>query len=246
MARPEKPITAQDPVADLARALREVRVRAGSPPYRDLAGKALHSASVLADAASGGHCPTWKVTESFARACCAEPDTLRPLWEAANEHHQALRRAARPRPRTKLATVRRLPRRSATEDLADPKNVDPRVARGPDPWSARTPAEYVHLLRALRAWGGNPGIHEVWPGSQFWSVSRSGFYVALHPSRTILPPLRIVQPLVRACGADVEEWVAAWRALSLREFDKANPPPVLPGQLADQDVTVHTLERPAR
>jgi hypothetical protein len=62
--------------------------------------------------------------------------------------------------------------------------------------------------------------------------------------------LRVVRPLVRACGADLEEWVGAWKAVSLHEFEKANPP-VLPKGLMpltepDQDIIVRPLERPAR
>jgi hypothetical protein len=54
-----------------------------------------------------------------------------------------------------------------------------------------------------------------------------------------------------ACGADVEEWVSAWRALSLREFEKANPSSILSGQQVSpadrgQDGIVRPLKRPAR
>jgi hypothetical protein len=57
--------------------------------------------------------------------------------------------------------------------------------------------------------------------------------------------------LVRACRADVEEWVAAWRVLSLREFEKANPSPIPSGQEVPpaeptQGHTVHALARPAQ
>jgi hypothetical protein len=251
MARPEKPITEEGPVADLARALREVRARAGSPPYRDLAAEAHRSASVLADAASGERCPTWPVTESFAAACGADPESFRSLWSAAHEHDQAHRRPARRHSRPKLAKVTRLPNRGTGGRSGSPKPTDPRIARGPDPWSARTPAEYTHLLRALRAWGGNPGVKEVAkhqkPGD--W-VTRSTFYTALNPRSTGMPSLRIVRPLVRACGAALEEWEGAWKALILREFERINPPPVLPERLPplakpDQDGTVHALKRPA-
>jgi DivIVA domain-containing protein len=128
-------------------------------------------------------------------------------------------------PPPKLAIVRHLPRRPTSSHRP---SVDPRVVRGPDPWAACTPEEYVHQLRALRAWGGNPSVREVYahaPEPGFYS-SRSAFYDALSPRRTSLPPLKFVQMLVRACDADVEEWVSAWRALSLSEFEKANPSPI--------------------
>jgi hypothetical protein len=220
MPRPEKPITGDGPVPDLARALRAARVQAGTPSYKELEPVALCSASVLAEAATGQRCPTWHVTKSFGDACGADLKALKSLWLKANRSDQAGRRAARRSQSPGLATVRRLPRTSAS---SDPPSMDPRAARGPDPWAARTPREYVHQLRALRAWGGNPGVREVYayaPAPRFYS-SRSTFYAALSPKRTSLPPLAFVEMLAQACDADVKEWVAAWRVLSL------DPPMIL-------------------
>jgi hypothetical protein len=247
MSRPEKPITTVGPVAELARALREVRARAGGPPYWQLAEKTHRSRSVLAAAASGANCPTWEVTAAFITACEEDPEAFESLWAEAHEHEQVLRRATRTS-RPKLASVRRLPSRSARSHPGGPKPIDPRLARGPDPWSARTAAEYRHLLRELRAWGGKPGTREVArhtrPGE--W-VTKATFYGALNPGRPGLPSLGVVRPLVRACDADLEEWVSAWRVLSLREFDEANPRPITrEGLTTDpgRDGTVHVLGRP--
>jgi hypothetical protein len=57
--------------------------------------------------------------------------------------------------------------------------------------------------------------------------------------------------LAQACDADVEEWVAAWRVLSLREFEKSKLSPIFSGQEVSsteppQDRTVRALERPAQ
>jgi hypothetical protein len=163
VARPEKPIPGDGPVADLAHALRAARDQAGNPPHWKLAGKAFCSASVLAEAASGQRCPTWHAAKSYVTACSADPEALkaalkvlRDLWEKASKSDRAARRAAVRRSQSpELATVRHLPRPPTS---SDPPPVDPRVARGPDPWAARTPQEYVHQLRALRAWGGNPSV----------------------------------------------------------------------------------------
>jgi hypothetical protein len=67
MARPEKAITSEGPVADLAIALRELRKRAGNPPYKCLAELASYSRAHLSDAARGNTCPAWEVVEAFAR-----------------------------------------------------------------------------------------------------------------------------------------------------------------------------------
>lgn len=249
MARPEKPITEECPAADLARELRAARVRAGNPTYKELEEKARCSASVLALAASGERCPTWSVTRSYLLACGADPGALEPLWKEADKRARADRQAARRRPQPKLATVRRLPRRPAGNR---PLSADPRLARGPDPWEARTPAEYVYQLRALRAWGGNPGVKQVHTANgRSYSGRRGSFYDALNPKRTSLPPLQIVWDLARTCGADVGEWESAWRALSLREFEKTNPSPILSDQQVspaepDEVGTVRPLKRPAQ
>ena len=228
MGRPEKPITGDGPVADLARALRELRARAGNPPYKHLAGQANYSNAVLAAAAAGNRCPTWDVTRSLVQACGSDPAAVLPLWEAADRAERAARHAER------LGTVSPMPRRK-----------QPGRAAAPDPWKATTPAAYIHQLRALRAWGGNPGRQAVDlagrpPGGSRW-LSSSTFYDALSERRPTLPPLKVVQALVTACGGDAAQWTQAWQALSLAEFEKANP---APAELADETTagaTVHTL-----
>ena len=257
MPRPEKPIPGDGPVADLAHALRAARDQAGNPPYWKLAGEAFCSASVLAEAASGQRCPTWRAAKSYVTACSADPEALRAdlkalrdLWEKANKSDRAAQRAARRSQAPELATVRRLPRRPPS---SDPPSVDPRAVRGPDPWAARTPQEYVYQLRKLRAWGGKPSVRAVYAyasGPRFYSF-RSTFYDALNPKRTSLPSLEFVRMFVSACAADVEEWVSAWQVLSLREFEKANPSPIPSDQEVfstepTQDGTLRALERPAQ
>lgn len=70
MARPERPL---DPSAGLlaqfADGLRELRRRAGSPPYRVLAARAYYSATTLSAAAAGNRLPTLAVTLAYAGAC---------------------------------------------------------------------------------------------------------------------------------------------------------------------------------
>jgi hypothetical protein len=52
-------------------------------------------------------------------------------------------------------------------------------------------------------------------------------YNTVSPSRTTLPSLWAVRGVVKACLQDdetVEEWITAWRAIKVSEFNKANPP----------------------
>jgi hypothetical protein len=72
-------------------------------------------------------------------------------------------------------------------------------------------------------------------------LSSSSFYDALSERRSALPPLRFVRALVTACGGDVAQWAQAWQALSLAEFEKANPAPAEPSEETTADATVHAL-----
>ncbi|MEW2582456.1 helix-turn-helix domain-containing protein [Streptomyces virginiae] len=70
MARPEKEIPAGAllEVAELARALRELR-RRSNLTYRELASVSHYSAAALSSAASGRAVPKWEVVEAFVRGC---------------------------------------------------------------------------------------------------------------------------------------------------------------------------------
>ncbi|GAA2805497.1 hypothetical protein GCM10010452_37820 [Crossiella cryophila] len=62
--------------------LRELRRRAGNPPYRLLAERARFSRTVLADAARGHRQPTLPVTLAYAKACGANPAVWARRWRA--------------------------------------------------------------------------------------------------------------------------------------------------------------------
>ncbi|WP_214325290.1 nSTAND1 domain-containing NTPase [Nonomuraea sediminis] len=84
MGRPERPIDpAEGPVALLAWQLRQLREAAGRPSYRQLAKRALYSASTLADAAKGERLPSLEVTLAYARACGGDPEEWQARWNAA-------------------------------------------------------------------------------------------------------------------------------------------------------------------
>jgi hypothetical protein len=231
MPRPETEITWPGPVADLARALRDIRARAGGPAYRKMAENAHVSASVLADAAHGIRCPTWDVVKAYILVCGEKDDTgWRLLWDEARAQkavsgRTSSRRRAAPPPPGAGTAPHRLP-------------AARRMPPAPDPWQARTAVGYVRQLRALRAWADNPGVRDIAragvelgllhdPGESRWRgdlVPSSTVYDALNPKRTTLPRLQIAQMIAHACGADVDIWTAAWRDIAMRAFDAENPP----------------------
>lgn len=227
MPRPENKIPGDGPIAQLAQELRQVRDRAGRPPYRQLAASTHFSASVLADAAAGYRCPTWEVTKAFVMACEAEIEGWYQRWLRAQADVPS-RRVRQPRNVVPTTTDKK------GVEAAVPARLPLRPTRPPDPSLARTPAEYVRQLRALRAWAGKPGSREIArAGRNLGLLPRSlpegnlpssTLYDALNPKRTSLPPLRIVQMVVEACGAWVPEWTATWQAIALRQFDAENPP----------------------
>lgn len=88
MGRLERPLAPDaGPVTAFARELRRLRTAAGSPGYRDMATRAMFSASVLSDAAAGYRLPTLQVALAFAEACGGD----RASWE--RRWHEAARAA---------------------------------------------------------------------------------------------------------------------------------------------------------
>lgn len=70
MGRPERPLDASGGlIPAFTHDLRVLRHQAGNPGYRELAGKALFSPSVLSSAADGRRLPTLAVTLAFVSAC---------------------------------------------------------------------------------------------------------------------------------------------------------------------------------
>lgn len=215
MPRPEKPITGDGPVAELALQLRALRDRAGLT-HRELAAAANFSASVLADAAAGVRAPSEAVLKAFVTGCGADPERLLPLWEQARRQDAASRKKQRG-PRARAQPAQRPA--TGTAGPARPRE-DSRTAtynRPPDPWSADTPAAYVRQLRALRAWAGQPGHKEI---ARSAPLPSSTMYDALNPNRTSLPGLAVVRSIVIGCGGDLEAWSAAWRRLMYEELEQ--------------------------
>ncbi|HEY4458446.1 MAG TPA: hypothetical protein VGN81_29310 [Pseudonocardiaceae bacterium] len=70
MARAERPLDDEDsPLGHFAADLRRLRVKAGSPPYREVSRRAHYSPAALSDAASGRGLPSLAVTLAYVAAC---------------------------------------------------------------------------------------------------------------------------------------------------------------------------------
>jgi transcriptional regulator with XRE-family HTH domain len=92
MPRPERPLDPSGgPVQRFAGGLRELRRRAGTPGYRELALRAGYSATTLSDAAGGRRLPMLPVVLAYVRACGDEPAGWGARWRAVAEELAAAR-----------------------------------------------------------------------------------------------------------------------------------------------------------
>lgn len=80
-------------LVEFAADLRDLRDKAGKPPYREMATRAHFSSTTLSDAVSGRRLPSLAVTIAFVRACGGDPDAWTERWHALATH------AAPPNPR---------------------------------------------------------------------------------------------------------------------------------------------------
>ncbi|HEY6790108.1 MAG TPA: hypothetical protein VI365_22640, partial [Trebonia sp.] len=86
MGRPERPLDpTEDPVVAFAHDLRELRKRAGSPSYRELARTAMFAPSVLSSAASGYRLPTLPVALAFVTACGGDLAAWERRWRTVTD-----------------------------------------------------------------------------------------------------------------------------------------------------------------
>jgi hypothetical protein len=92
-------------------------------------------------------------------------------------------------------------------------------SREPDPARARTPEEFIVLLRAFWEWAGRYPVRDLaaWSGGAFSHTTINNLLAEAPRTR---PPvtLRYVQGLIRACGGQgdrVQRWTTAWRRIYL-------------------------------
>ena len=84
MGRPMRPIDPADGTLQaFAAELRQLRERAGSPPFRLMARRAHYSATTLSVACGGTSLPSLEVTIAFVRACDGPADYWRQRWQDA-------------------------------------------------------------------------------------------------------------------------------------------------------------------
>ncbi|ROO89292.1 helix-turn-helix protein [Actinocorallia herbida] len=78
MARPEKPVTGDEPIARFARSLRAERERAGIT-YRAMSIRCHYGVTSLSQAASGSKLPIWPLAQAYLTAC-GVPKADLPRW----------------------------------------------------------------------------------------------------------------------------------------------------------------------
>jgi len=91
--RPEQAVSVgSGPVTAFASMLRDLRVSAGRPSYRELAARANYSSSALSEAARGRRLPSLDVTLAFVRACHGDEAMWADRWQECAEQVSALER----------------------------------------------------------------------------------------------------------------------------------------------------------
>ncbi|HZE51098.1 MAG TPA: helix-turn-helix transcriptional regulator [Jatrophihabitantaceae bacterium] len=101
------------------------------------------------------------------------------------------------------------------------------MASTPDPSTVRDVAGFVHALRLLKVWAGDPSFDQLARRS---GLPRSTLADAVKQNRERLPQLDVVRSFVRACGQDdPSSWDDAWRRVQSARVP--SPDRVLPREL---------------
>jgi len=167
-------------------------------------------------------CPTRKTAKEFAKACGADKaqqSALDYLLNNAMRPGVAARwRQARQRlDRNSIREASRALRRYEGQDYEAPDPYQP------DPPAGGSAAEFVRELRALHYWAGKPGPKAILHRTGV-RLAKSTMYDALNPARAQLPSLDVTGVIVRACApGQAPEWIKAWRAIKMAEFQRDNP-----------------------
>ena len=218
MPRPEKPISANNPLAQFANGLRALR-QSAKLTYRQLSAATHYSTSVLSMAAGGQHLPTWEVTSAYVKACGGSLDQWHRLWIQLSDES------------------------ADTQDIAPTYKSG--IADGlPHPDEVNTPAELAASLRALRHQIGDPSYNELSKAAQT-TQKRSGRSLTL-PRSTVSDMLTYGRPSIETLLAflavckvpesQVTVWLAAReRAMSTAQSGLAQQAPGLIGRVLNDD-----------
>ncbi|MFI6284391.1 helix-turn-helix transcriptional regulator [Streptomyces sp. NPDC051018] len=85
---PQRLARADGPAAVLARALAQLHTDAGQNHSSLAAAIGVHR-SYIHYIVTGSRIPSWRVAQAFATACDADPEDIRPLWDAARGYQTA-------------------------------------------------------------------------------------------------------------------------------------------------------------
>lgn len=199
---------AAESIAMFARDLRDLRRRAGSPPYRAMRAASGISGSSLVRAATGRILPTWTVTQGFVLACGGDVAEWEPRWRtvAQTVHGTALVTetwqpvpVVRPEPTEPLRLA----------DFLRPRRAEPAVMPNPD-----TATRYDDLRFALRR------LKEA-TGFSYADIERnSDRQLSRHSAAAIIDGVLPATGeqfvlLIRALGVrkDLNRWTHAWYRL---------------------------------
>jgi len=120
------------------------------------------------------------------------------------------------------------------------------VATRPNPSSVRDASGFVHALRLLKIWAGDPSFDQL---SKHSGLPRSTLADALKVRRR-LPTVEVVRGFVAACGvSDATDWLDAWRRIQSDAVvpiaPRELPPDVVSflGREETLDVLIEMLEK---
>ncbi|MGH3242722.1 MAG: NBR1-Ig-like domain-containing protein [Spirillospora sp.] len=119
-------------IASFAALLRALRDSAGTPSFREMAGRSRAiSHTTLHEAAQGNRLPSWATTAEFIKACGADPADYRDRWESANQVVRAMSAGVRERERPPVSGSPPSPPPSSEPGLASSVELVPAVPDQP-------------------------------------------------------------------------------------------------------------------
>lgn len=143
MGRPESQIDfTRGEVAKFAADLRELRIRAGRPSYKELAKATNYGISTLSEAAKGKNLPTLQVTLKYVEACGGNVDEWAARWRAVS---QAVRSSGKAAGGSPLADAAAMPQAGPAMPPEDSGAAQP-----PDDSSGPVPGRALSWTRLRR------------------------------------------------------------------------------------------------